>query len=389
MKHTQTKGFANIILIVVAVILAGALGYVALVKKSAPAEQHSQILPEIPKTSLHQIVTASTPTPVDTAANLKTYTNSQYGFSFKYPAASIVTKTKDNLITLTSPNGEVGTITFLVTSSKNAISRKGDALGNIDCPLPDDGNLYSSVGSFHLAECKNLENANGFRYARAIHSGMSTSQTFNERTLAGDFLNPQEAVSIWTVLTDTKGNILPMATTIFDSILQSFKFINQQTSATHTTENWETYTNTKYNYQIKYPSIATVSISDPSLGAASDQVVSTVPGDAAVVNIVVGDAGASISICYPDCGSMGGMGIHDLMIKELVIVNGKPYTASGVSSNTKEGSYKLLSVNLQSLEIRYGYRTDYGKQLTSNQITEADGINKQILSTFKFTPPVK
>lgn len=44
MKNIQTKGFANIILIVAVVILVGALGYVTLVKKSAPVEQQQPIV---------------------------------------------------------------------------------------------------------------------------------------------------------------------------------------------------------------------------------------------------------------------------------------------------------------------------------------------------------
>ena len=44
------KGFANVILIVLAVVLAGVLGYIALVKKSAPAME--PVLPVAPPQSL-------------------------------------------------------------------------------------------------------------------------------------------------------------------------------------------------------------------------------------------------------------------------------------------------------------------------------------------------
>ncbi len=79
------KGFANIILVIVIVILVGTVGYLGFVKKSEP------------------IAGRLTPTPIQTqksaspnqTANWKTYTNSQYGFEFKYPANYVVTKTPE------------------------------------------------------------------------------------------------------------------------------------------------------------------------------------------------------------------------------------------------------------------------------------------------------
>lgn len=91
MKNSQTRGFANIILIVAVVILAGALGYVALVKKSTPAEQpQSNDLQSIQPVA---IVTNNTLVQKNTVSNWQTYTNSQHGYWISFPQ-----NTKVNLL---------------------------------------------------------------------------------------------------------------------------------------------------------------------------------------------------------------------------------------------------------------------------------------------------
>ena len=68
------KGIANIVLIVLVVVLVGALGYITLVKKSNLVEQ--------PQTNnLQNTQTSST----DPLADWQIYTDSKYGFEFKYP----------------------------------------------------------------------------------------------------------------------------------------------------------------------------------------------------------------------------------------------------------------------------------------------------------------
>ena len=76
------KGFANIILVIVILALLGAVGYFVFVKKSEPITQQPTPTPTQTKTPV-------SPTPAPTA-NWKTYTNSQYGFEFKYPATFVL-----------------------------------------------------------------------------------------------------------------------------------------------------------------------------------------------------------------------------------------------------------------------------------------------------------
>jgi hypothetical protein len=74
------KGFANIILVVVIVILVGAVGYFALIKKSEPVAQQPTPTPIQTKTPI-----SPTPTPKDETANWKVYQDRADFFEFKYP----------------------------------------------------------------------------------------------------------------------------------------------------------------------------------------------------------------------------------------------------------------------------------------------------------------
>ncbi len=79
------KGFANIILVIVIVVLVGAVGYFAFVKKSEPTAQQPTPAPTQTNTAV-----SPTPTPKDETVGWKTYTNAQHGFEFKYPATFVL-----------------------------------------------------------------------------------------------------------------------------------------------------------------------------------------------------------------------------------------------------------------------------------------------------------
>ena len=80
------KGFANIALIALVVVLAGTVGYFALVKKQEPVAQQTT-----PPSTTTQTPTSQqpSPTPINETANWKTYRNDKFGFEFKYPAELI------------------------------------------------------------------------------------------------------------------------------------------------------------------------------------------------------------------------------------------------------------------------------------------------------------
>jgi hypothetical protein len=79
------KGFTNIILVVIIVILIGAVGYFAFIKKPEPVAQ--QTIPTPTQTITPTKTPASpTPTPKDETANWKTYTDIKHGYSIRYPS---------------------------------------------------------------------------------------------------------------------------------------------------------------------------------------------------------------------------------------------------------------------------------------------------------------
>ena len=72
------KGFANIILVIVIVVLVGAVGYFAFVKKSEPIVQQ-------PTPTHTQKVQTPAPTPTTSkTTGLKTYTNTKYSYQISY-----------------------------------------------------------------------------------------------------------------------------------------------------------------------------------------------------------------------------------------------------------------------------------------------------------------
>ena len=86
------SGFANIALIVLTIILAGAVGYFVMTRKQEPVTQQTTTLPLVTT----QTLTPQTPTPtsVDETANRKTYRNEKYRFEVKYPVQWRVEDTK-------------------------------------------------------------------------------------------------------------------------------------------------------------------------------------------------------------------------------------------------------------------------------------------------------
>lgn len=78
MNMNNQKGFANIILIVIIVAIVAVGGYFVFSKKLEPIAQ--QPTPTPTKTPV-----SPTPTAKDETAGWNTFTDTQYGFEFKYP----------------------------------------------------------------------------------------------------------------------------------------------------------------------------------------------------------------------------------------------------------------------------------------------------------------
>lgn len=107
------KGFANIVLIVLVVILVGALGYVTLVKKSAPAEQLQS------NNSQNTQTTTSPPGQQTNKENIEYHLSIQGNPSYETVALSDVSKygiSSDNRVTTK------GTVVFVESRTDGANS---------------------------------------------------------------------------------------------------------------------------------------------------------------------------------------------------------------------------------------------------------------------------
>ena len=121
--NMNQKGFANIILIVVIVILVGAVGYFAFVKKSEPVAQ--QPTPSV--TTQTPTSQQPSPTPVSETANWKTYRSET--FEFKYPEKLQLVK-----------NG-----------SKVILSHSISYENSGDCDMSGGGQLYKTLDDFNIS----------------------------------------------------------------------------------------------------------------------------------------------------------------------------------------------------------------------------------------------
>lgn len=99
MKKAQ-KGFANVILIALVVVLVWALGYFTLVKKSELVEKQTE------QNHVVETVPVDSPTQVDKTLGWKIYANSTYGFEVRYPGSySEFHKTGDSSVSFRSTEG--------------------------------------------------------------------------------------------------------------------------------------------------------------------------------------------------------------------------------------------------------------------------------------------
>ncbi len=158
------KGFANIILIVVIVILVGVVGYFAFVKKSEPIAQ--QPTPTQTQTTTPTKTPVSpTPTPKNETANWEAYRNTKYRFESKYPPELLADYGKPwhtnpdgwEFINFISPvEGNLGPVEIGITI------RKGADFASV---LEENKKQYKLLGT------KNISGETGYLFESLADSG--------------------------------------------------------------------------------------------------------------------------------------------------------------------------------------------------------------------------
>ena len=142
--NMNQKGFANIILIVVIVILVGAVGYFAFVKKSEPIAHQSTSTPAVTTKETPKQNNNPTPTPTPTqtvSTKIITLTSPKSGAIYsKSSEIRITGKTKPGYyiqVYGNYPAKDLQCLTF--NSFSNGGAGQADANGNFDFPIAYEG----------------------------------------------------------------------------------------------------------------------------------------------------------------------------------------------------------------------------------------------------------
>lgn len=200
---TNQKGFANIILIAVIVILVGAVGYFAFVKKPKPVAQQP-----IPTSTQTNTSVSPTPTPTSKTIDLKTYTNSNPTFSFKYPSSwnQPVINQQSTRIFTDFRNG------FSVTTGLYYDQVKGR-----NSTVLEIINGYKNSSTIKNVQTENIK-VDGHLATKITYYGSDTKKNYTDVHIYQD----QQIQEKFIELTADDS----VDATIFNQILSTFKFTN-------------------------------------------------------------------------------------------------------------------------------------------------------------------
>lgn len=180
--NMNQKGFANIVLIILVVILAGALGYAILVKKSTPTEQsqtnNSQNTQTTTLPPTNNTVSQTSPA-INNTADWKTFSSDLMGIEVRYPSAYYVVSSfsnpgSDTLTSVTNLGkesdrslwgGEMGGSPAHIQIIYH-VNRRNLSIADLDKELANSAGVASS--------CKNLTvvNENALRCSLHVEGGV-------------------------------------------------------------------------------------------------------------------------------------------------------------------------------------------------------------------------
>lgn len=173
---------------------------------------------------------------VQVPADWKTYTNTEYGFEFKYPGESEYRLSSNSDISLVGLVGAVqsdgrgGAILLSIKKSDNSFL---DTVNGMSRQKNDDRiPMYISDREFAIGGVK----AHEFKYGTAIGGVFFNTIVNSSPVVIIEYKNYLGEISEKDY------------TEIIDQILSTFKFVDKAD-----TSDWKTYTNTEYGFEFKYP----------------------------------------------------------------------------------------------------------------------------------------
>ncbi|MBI3631492.1 MAG: hypothetical protein HY219_01325 [Candidatus Staskawiczbacteria bacterium] len=192
-----------------------------------------------------QTITVQPNQNTDQTTDWKTYDKTDLGFSFRYPKTWIV---NDDL---TSNSGVIDISNYDPYKKQDQFLNKGEIKIQI--------NIYKKSANVSLKDF-----ISSFTYMESNIKATSVKDV-NIAGINGIFSNLYEGGTYYLPQSSTKG----ISITIFnhpesretfketvDQLLSTFKFTNP---ATDQTADWKTYTNNEYGFEIKYPSVGSIS----------------------------------------------------------------------------------------------------------------------------------
>jgi len=382
------------ILIVFLVIVLGAVGYFGY-----------KYYQDLSKSSL-TVTPATTTNTTDATADWETYTNTVYGFSFKYPSDTVIlegdatSKTKSPTIQVTTEKiASIGSQTNgfdqeTAVKDKAAIE-KGDystAMGwgvagsykklNITGAT---GKQFVTLSAFEVCDVQLTRTAVIYTTDSRIiltfkYNDMDKLKANNpsyfksDKTNCGDVLIWKDSAQFYADLVAGKTDSLSQAWYgNFDKTISTLKITAPTTTTTDETANWKTYTNDVWKFSFKYPN--EYSISNDLL--PKEIIAMTTAGQGLKLKNS-SDANSPILSLYVNPAGWGAENYDKTISTENYTIGGVEKRLNYAEDTTNKTRLAMFETfNLNNID----YSISFNHSGTDNYLSDF----KQILSTFQFT----
>ncbi|OGZ43659.1 MAG: hypothetical protein A3C80_04560 [Candidatus Ryanbacteria bacterium RIFCSPHIGHO2_02_FULL_45_43] len=210
-NHMNQRGFANMVLVVVIVILVGAVGYFMFVKKFEPGSQQPTPTPTQTNTAV-----SPTPTPQSETAQWKIFTNTEYKYRINYP-----------------PDWELGQITVKQSPAAvrfTKITKQGDKYLNdavVDVIVEPNPLRKTPTEEWYREWVKQIPtgiNLEGVKFEETTFKNMKALKIDNNTVFFAKGLNMFEIK--WHVAGDYNQSLAESAEKIFEQMMATFEFID-------------------------------------------------------------------------------------------------------------------------------------------------------------------